>query len=171
MKPLTILVSILIILSILIPLVASLPSALNKPTTINPGNIILPSASNKPTTINPGNVNTQLFAPYIHVNLIKVAPAAPGNSKPVNVSVNVTSRVTQKDICGLNASNFKIDGSAFIIANVLPIQAWAINQPTTCDYWLSIVPTSPWVSGIHGLALGYIQGGQQIANVTLIFRV
>jgi hypothetical protein len=114
--------------------------------------------------------NPQLFAPYIHVNLIKIAPAAPGNSKPVNVSVNVTSRVTQKDICGLNASNFKIDGPAYI-SNVFPISAVAINQPMTCDYWLSIVPNSPWVTGTNALKLDYIQGGQQLTNATLIFRV
>lgn len=116
------------------------------------------------------SLNPHLFAPYINVNLIKVAPAAPGNSKPVNVSVNVTSRVTQRDICGLDASNFKIEGPAYI-ANIFPISAVAINQPMTCDYWLSIVPTSPWVTGIHAFKLDYIQGGQQLANATLIFRV
>jgi hypothetical protein len=109
--------------------------------------------------------NPQLFVPYIHVNLIKVAPAAPGNSKPVNVTVNVTSRVTKLDICGLNSSNFKIDGPAYI-ANIFPISAVAINQPMTCDYVLSLVPTSPQVTGTHALKLDYIQGGQQIANVT-----
>lgn len=116
------------------------------------------------------SVNPQLFAPYIHVNLIKVAPAAPGNSNPVSVSVNVTSRVTQRDICGLNASNFKIEGPAYI-SNIYPISAVAVNQPMTCDYWLSIVPTSPWISGTHAFKLDYIQAGQQLSNATLIFRI
>ena len=118
--------------------------------------------------IKPGS--PQIFVPYIHVNLIKVAPAAPGNSKPVNVSANVVSRVTQRDICGLNASNFMIEGPAHI-SNIFPISAVAVNQPMTCDYWLSIVPTSPWITGIHTFKLDYIQGGKQIANVTLTFRV
>lgn len=120
------------------------------------------------TVIKP--VSPQIIAPYIHVNLINVAPAAPGNSKPVNVSVNVVSRITQRDICGLNASNFMIEGPAHI-SNVYPISAVAVNQPMTCDYWLSIVPTSPWVTGIHAFKLDYIQGGKQIANTTLVFRV
>jgi hypothetical protein len=114
--------------------------------------------------------NPQLFAPYIHVNSIKVAPAAPGNSKAVTVNVNVTSRVTQTDICGLNATNFGMEGPAHI-ASVLPISGVAVNQPMTCDYVLSIVPNSPWVTGTNAFKLDYIQGGQQIANVTLMFRV
>ena len=116
------------------------------------------------------SINPQLFAPYINVNLIKVAPAAPGNSNPVSVSVNVTSRITHRDICGLNASNFKIEGQAHI-SSIYPISAVAVNQPMTCDYWLSIVPTSPWVTGTHAFKLDYIQGGQTLSNVTLIFRV
>ncbi len=130
----------------------------------------VPQAAKISSPIVKPSLNPQLFAPYIHVNLIKIAPAAPGNSKPVNVSVNVTSRVTQRDICGLNASNFKIDGPAQI-TNVFPISAVAINQPMTCDYWLSIVPTSPWVTGTHALKLDYIQGGQQLADTTLMFRI
>jgi hypothetical protein len=116
------------------------------------------------------SVNPQLLAPSIHVNLIKIAPAAPGNSKPISVSVNVTSLVTQEDICGLNASNFKIDGPA-TITDVYPISAVAVNQPMTCDYWLSIAPTSPWVTGTNALKLDYIQGGKPIANTTLVFRI
>lgn len=116
------------------------------------------------------SLNPQLFAPYIHVNLIKIAPAAPGNTKPVNVSVNVTSRITHQDICGLNASNFKIEGPAHI-SNVFPISAVAINQPMTCDYWLSVVPNSPWVTGVNAFILDYVQGGKQLSNATLIFRM
>jgi len=130
----------------------------------------VPQAAKFSNQIVKPSLNPQLFAPYIHVNLIKIAPAAPGNSKPISVDVNITSRVTQQDICGLNASNFKIDGPAFI-TNVFPISAVAVNQPMTCDYWLSIAPTSPWVTGTHALKLDYIQGGQQLANTTLVFRI
>jgi len=125
------------------------------------------------------SLNPQLFAPNININLIKIAPASPGNSKPVNVSVNVTSPATQQDICGLNAANFKIDTpgmppyapAAFVIKDVFAISSVAINQPVHCDYWLSIVPTSSWVTGIYTLKLDYIQGGQQLANRTFSFRV
>lgn len=130
----------------------------------------VPQAVKIPNSIVKPSFNPQLFAPYIHVNLIKIAPAAPGNTKPVNVSVNVTSRVTQQDICGLNASNFKIEGPAQI-SNVFPISAVAINQPMTCDYWLSVVPNSPWVTGVQALKLDYVQGGKQLSNVTLMFRI
>lgn len=116
------------------------------------------------------SVSPHLIAPYIHVNLIKVAPAAPGNTKPVNVSINVTSRATQRDICGLNMSNFKIEGPAYI-SNVFPISAVAVNQPMVCDYWLSIVPTSPWIAGMHAFKLDYVQGGQQLSNATVAFRI
>jgi hypothetical protein len=124
----------------------------------------LPNPVMKPT------VNPKLYAPIIHINLIKIAPAAAGNSEPISVSVNVTSRVTQEDICGLNASNFNIEGPASI-TNVYPISSVAINQPMSCDYWLSIVPNSPWVSGPKALKLDYMQGGQQISNTTFAFRI
>lgn len=138
---------------------------------------------NQPVVVKPG-LNPQLIAPHININLIKIAPASPGNSKPVSVSVNVTSPVTKQDICGLNSSNFKIDtlnvppyGPAVVIENVLPISSVAINQPMDCDYWLSIVPTSyqgkqyTWVTGTYTLKLSYIQKGQQLAETTFSFRV
>jgi len=115
-------------------------------------------------------LNPQLIAPGIHVNLVKIDQAAPGNSEPISVSVNVTSQITQKNICGLGASSFKIDGPAHI-ANIYPISAVAINQPMTCDYWLSIVPNSPWVTGTHLLKIDYLQGGQKLADATLVFRI
>jgi hypothetical protein len=115
-------------------------------------------------------LNPQLIAPYINVNLIKVAPAAPGNIEPISVNVNITSPVTQQDICGLNGSNFKIEGPA-LITNVYPISSVAVNQPMTCDYWLSIASTSPWMAGTNALELDYIQGEKQIANATLMFRI
>ncbi|MCX6676661.1 MAG: hypothetical protein NTU95_01785 [Methanothrix sp.] len=126
----------------------------------------------------------QLIAPSINVNLIKIAPASPGNSEPVNVGVKVISGVTHQDICGLDASNFDMDtlavppgGPAIVIKNVYPISSVAINQPVSCDYWLYIVPTSyqgnqyTWLTGTYTLKLYYVENGQQLANRTFSFRV
>jgi hypothetical protein len=128
--------------------------------------------------------NPQLVAPSINVNLIKIAPAAPGNSKPVSVSVKVISGVTHQDICGLNASSFNMDtltvppgGPAIVIKEVLPISSIAINQPMSCDYWLSLVPTSyqgnqyTWLTGTYTLKLYYVANGMRLANRTFSFRV
>lgn len=129
-------------------------------------------------------VNPQLLAPYINIGLIKVSPAYPGNFMPVNMSVSVISPATQQTICGLDATNFKLDtlrvppyGPAVVIKNVFAISAIAINQSPSCDYWISMVPASyngkqyTWVSGTYTLKLYYIKKGQQIANKTFSFRV
>jgi hypothetical protein len=144
-------------------------------------NAALPAAkSPSQISILKPSLNPQLLAPYINIYLIKIAPASSGNSKPVNISINITSPVTQQDICGLNAANFMIDTlgilpnapSAYAIKGFFPISSVAINQPIHCDYMLSIVPTSSsWVTGIYTLKLNYIQGGQQLANRTFSFRV
>jgi hypothetical protein len=128
--------------------------------------------------------NPQLIAPSININLIKIAPASPGNSEPVNVGIKVISGVTQLDICGLDASNFNMDtltvppgGPAIVIKNVYPISSVAINQPISCDYWLYLVPTSyqgnqyTWLTGTYTLKLYYVANGQQLANKTFSFRV
>jgi hypothetical protein len=128
--------------------------------------------------------NPQLIAPSININLIKIAPASPGNSEPVNVGVKVISGLTQQDICGLDASNFNLEtltvppgGPAIVIKNVFPISSVAINQPVSCDYWLHIVPTSyqgkqyTWLTGTYTLKLYYAANGQQLANRTFSFRV
>jgi hypothetical protein len=112
----------------------------------------------------------QQIEPYIRVNLVEMGQAAAGNSEPININVNIISQITRKHICGLDASNFIIGGPVQI-ASVRPISAIAINHPMTCDYWLSIVPTSPWVPGTHALKLYYIQGGQSLSNETLMFRI
>jgi len=142
-----------------------------------------------PPVIRPGQPivekpNPQLIAPSINVNLIKIAPAASGNSKPVSISVKVISGVTHQDICGLNASNFNMatltvpPGSpAIVIKEVLPVSSVAINQPMSCDYWLSLVPTSyqgnqyNWITGTYTLKLYYVLKGQQLADRTFSFRV
>ena len=144
---------------------------------VSMANAALPAAKSPSqiSTLRP-SLNPQLLAPHININLIKVAPASPGNNKPVTISVNVTSSATQQDICGLNATNFKIDTLGLppntpFIKDVFPISSVAINQPMHCDYWLSIVPTTSWMTGIYTLKLDYIQGGQQLANRTFSFRV
>jgi len=128
--------------------------------------------------------NPQLNAPTININLIKIAPASPGNSEPVNIGVKVISGVTHQDICGLDASNFNLDtltvppgGPAIVIKNVFPTSSVAINQPVSCDYWLYLVPTSyqgnqyTWLTGTYTLKLYYVANGQQLANRTFSFRV
>jgi hypothetical protein len=142
-----------------------------------------------PSVIRPGQPivdkpNPQIIAPSINVNLIKIAPAVPGNSKPVSVSVKVISGVTHQDICGLNASSFSMEtltvppgGPAIVIKEVLPVSSVAINQPMSCDYWLSLVPTSyqgnqyTWSTGTYTLKLHYVSKGQQLADKTFSFRV
>lgn len=129
-------------------------------------------------------VNPQLLAPYINIGLIKVSPAHAGNSMPVNMSISLILPATQQTVCGLGASNFKLDtlmvppyGPAIVIKNVFAISAIAINQSPSCVYWISMVPTSyngkqyTWVSGTYTLKLYYIKNGQQIANKTFSFRV
>jgi hypothetical protein len=139
---------------------------------VSMANAALPVAKS-PSQIS--TLNPQLLAPHLNINLIKIAPAAAGNNKPVNVSVNVTPSATQQDICGLNATNFKIDTlgmpNAPFIKNVYPISSYAINQPMHCDYWLSIVPALQWTTGIYMLKLDYVQGGQQIVSRTFSFRI
>ena len=128
--------------------------------------------------------NPQLNAPTINIDLIKIAPASPGNSEPVNVGVKIISGVTHQDICGLDASNFNLDtltvppgGSAIVIKNVFPTSSVAINQPVSCDYWLYLVPTSyqgnqyTWLTGTYTLKLYYVANGQQLADKTFSFRV
>jgi hypothetical protein len=128
--------------------------------------------------------NPKLDAPAINIILIKIAPALPGNSEPVNIGVKVVSGVTKQDICGLNASNFNLEtltvppgGPAIVIKNIYPTSSIAINQPVSCDYWLDIVPTSyqgnqyTWLTGTYTLKLYYVANGQPLANRIFSFRV
>jgi len=128
--------------------------------------------------------NPKLDVPTIDIILIKIAPASPGNSEPVNVGVKVVSGATHQDICGLDASNFNLEtltvppgGPAIVIKNIYPTSSIAINQPMSCDYWLDIVPTSyqgnqyTWLTGTYTLKLYYIVNGKQLADRTFSFRV
>ncbi|MCX6674247.1 MAG: hypothetical protein NTY37_10770, partial [Methanothrix sp.] len=85
----------------------------------------------------------------INIKSVKIIPAAPGNSKPVNLSVRVVNLVNQTNICGLNASNFRIEtlgvppyGAAVAIKNVSPITTIAKNKSDRCNYLISIVPAT-----------------------------
>jgi len=126
----------------------------------------------------------KLDATTIDIILIKIAPASPGNSEPVNVGVKVVSSLTGQDICGLDASNFNLEtltvppgGPAIVIKNIYPTSSVAINQPVSCDYWLDMVPTSYqgnqyiWLTGTYTLKLNYVADGQQLASKTFSFRV
>jgi len=128
--------------------------------------------------------NPKPDVPAIDIILIKIAPASPGNSEPVNVGVKVVSGATHQDICGLDASNFNLEtltvppgGPAIVIKNIYPTSSIAINQPMSCDYWLDIVPTSyqgkqyTWLTGTYTLKLYYVVNGQQLADRTFSFRV
>ena len=126
----------------------------------------------------------KLDAPTIDIILIKIAPASPGNSEPVNVGVKVVSSLTGQDICGLEATNFNLEtltvppgGPAIVLKNIYPTSSVAINQPVSCDYWLDMVPTSyqgnqyTWLTGTYTLKLNYVVDGQQLASKTFSFRV
>jgi hypothetical protein len=128
--------------------------------------------------------NPKLDSPAINIILIKIAPALPGNSEPVNVGIKVVSGVTKQDICGLDATNFNLEtltvppgGPAIVIKNIYPTSSIAINQPVSCDYWLDMVPTSyqgkqySWLTGTYTLKLYYVENGKQLANRTFSFRV
>jgi hypothetical protein len=128
--------------------------------------------------------NPKLGAPAINIILIKIAPALPGNSEPVNIGVKVVSGATKQDICGLDASNFNLEtltvppgGPAIVIKNIYPTSSIAINQPMSCDYWLDMVPTSyqgnqyTWLTGTYTLKLYYVANGQPLANRIFSFRV
>jgi hypothetical protein len=128
--------------------------------------------------------NPKPDVPAIDIISIKIAPASPGNSEPVNVGVKVVSGATHQDICGLDASNFNLEtltvppgGPAIVIKNIYPTSSIAINQPMSCDYWLDIVPTSyqgkqyTWLTGTYTLKLYYVVNGQQLADRTFSFRV
>jgi|WetSurMetagenome_2_1015567.scaffolds.fasta_scaffold22305_2 hypothetical protein len=125
-----------------------------------------------------------LNAPAIEIILIKVAPALPGNSEPVNVGIRIVSGATNQDICGLDASNFNLEtltvppgGPAIVIKNIYPTSAVAVNQPVSCNYWLDMVPTSyqgsqyTWLTGTYTLKLNYAANGKQLASKVFNFRV
>ncbi|MDD2836145.1 MAG: hypothetical protein PHY05_08335 [Methanothrix sp.] len=152
--------------------------------------IVAMSVANAAQQVNrPGNSiatmqKPKLDAPTIDIILIKIAPASPGNSEPVNVGVKVVSGGMKQDICGLDASNFNLEtltvppgGPAIVIKNIYPTSSVAINQPVSCDYWLDMVPTSyqgnqyTWLTGTYTLKLNYVADGQQLASKTFSFRV
>jgi hypothetical protein len=122
--------------------------------------------------------------PAIEVDLIKIAPASPGNSEPAKVGIRVVSGAMKQDICGLDASNFNLEtitvppgGPAIVIKSIYPTSAVAANLPPSCNYWLEVAPTSyqgnqyTWLTGTYTLKLNYVTNGQQAASKMLSFRV
>jgi len=138
-------------------------------------------------------------APSINVIALDMGLAALGNSRPVNLTVNVTQIIgvaqTAETICGLNRFNFEIDtlelppdGKAARIMSVSPTYASYMNPPAPCSYWISIIPIadylnqgspvnpSPakqntWVNGVYTLQLRYMNAGNEIASKTFSFTI
>jgi hypothetical protein len=137
--------------------------------------------------------------PSIDVEEINIEQAASGNSKPVNITANVTqfssSSKTIESICGLGMSNFEIDsiempsgGKAARIMSVSPRHANFMYATAPCSYLISIIPItdylnqgspykpSPakqntWVNGVYTLRLRYMNGGSEIASTTFSFTI
>ncbi|NTV27894.1 MAG: hypothetical protein HGA93_04345 [Methanothrix sp.] len=148
-------------------------------------------------------VETESFsmssAPSINVIAIDTGLAAHGNSRPVNITVNVTqimdSPKSAEAICGLDRFNFETDmfevpsdGKDARIMSVSPTYAGYMNPPAPCSYWISIIPIadylnqgspanpSPakqntWVNGCYTLQLKYLNGGNEIASKTFSFTI
>jgi hypothetical protein len=148
-------------------------------------------------------VETESFsmssAPSINVNAIDTGLAALGNSRPVNITVNVTqimdSPKSAEAICGLDRFNFEIDmlevppdGKDARIMSVSPTYASYMNPPAPCSYRISIIPIteylnqgspanpSPaklntWVNGVYILQLKYLNAGNEIASKTFSFTI
>jgi len=83
----------------------------------------------------------------IKIGSIDYGSAAPGNSEPVTIMVDVLSTAYPQGICGLDKSNFKIEVpthgfgyTAIAIKNVLGISATAVGSPITCSYGVQIAP-------------------------------
>lgn len=121
-------------------------------------------------------VHTDVVVPTININGIDIGQAAPGNSWPVNITLNVTQM--GNDICNLSVSDFKVDtlnvppgGSAIDIKSVtLAPHRNFMYGPSKCNYWVLLVPgtnsdkQNKWVQGNYTLQLEYVKGGKQLAK-------
>lgn len=124
----------------------------------------------------PVTARTDITVPAINLNGINFGQAAPGNSWPVNLTVNVTQM--GNGICNLNASNFKLDtitvppnGSAVVIKSVtLAPHPNFMYGSSPCSYWVLVVPDNnhgrqnTWANGNYTLRLDYLNGGKQLAK-------
>ena len=102
----------------------------------------------------------------------------------MTVGVKVKSTANQKDICGLNETNFKLEtitvppgGAAVIIEDVFATSSTAVNQPIDCNFWLNLAPTwfqgqqYTWLTGTYTVKLWYVKDGKQISSKIFSFRV
>jgi len=134
-----------------------------------------------------GPITSGPFTPVrtmIEIGAIDYGSAAPGNSEPVTVSVNVISTAYPHGICGLDKSNFKIEvpthGFAYTgiaIQNVLGVSATAVGAPVSCGYGIQIVPgvfqgkQYKWTNSPGAFNLYYFVGENQIAVATFDLKM
>jgi hypothetical protein len=120
----------------------------------------------------------------IKIGSIDYGSAAPGNSEPVTVAVNVISTSYPNGICGLDKSNFKIEVpthgfgyTAIAIKNVLGISSVAVGSPVSCSYGVQIAPgiyqgkQYKWANSPGAFNLYYFKDGNQIAVATFNLKM
>lgn len=120
----------------------------------------------------------------IKIGSIDYGSAAPGNSEPVTIAVNVLSTLYPQGICGLDKSNFKIEVpthgfvyTAIVIKNVLGISSVAVGTPISCSYGVQIAPgiyqgkQYKWANSPGAFNLYYFKGGNQIAIATFNLKM
>ena len=120
----------------------------------------------------------------IKIGSIDYGSAAPGNSEPVTVTVNVLSTSYPQGICGLDKSNFKIEVpthgfgyTAIAIKNVLGVSSAAVGSPTSCSYGVEIAPgiyqgkQYKWANSPGAFNLYYFKGENQIAVATFNLKM
>jgi hypothetical protein len=120
----------------------------------------------------------------IKTGSIDYGSAAPGNSEPVTIAVNVLSTAYPNGICGLDKSNFKIEVpthgfgyTAIAIKNVLAMSSVAVGSPTSCSYGVQIAPgvyqgkQYKWANSPGAFNLYYFKDGNQIAVATFNLKM
>jgi len=128
----------------------------------------------------------------ININAVDVGQASSGNSRPVNITVNVTqgsdASFPRQSVCGLDRFDFQLDtielppnGYAARIMSVTPVQNNFMYAPAPCSYLISLIPVSDylnqespakpspakphsWTSGIYIFQLTWVKEGNEIAR-------
>lgn len=125
------------------------------------------------------NKAANILGPSINVKEpLITATAAPGNSNPFNISVNVTQFASAiqsaESICGLKVSDFKIDTiKTPPMGAQVAIKSVTMVRNPDCNYLISLVPISnpgkqnTWWNGIYTLQLNYLKDGKQLASCKL----
>jgi len=129
--------------------------------------------------IRASNTAANILGPSINVQEpLITATAAPGNSEPFNISVNVTQFASaiqsSESICGLKVSDFKIDTiKTPLMGAQVAIKSVTMVRNPDCNYLISIIPLSnpgkqsTWRNGIYTLQLNYLKDGKQLASCEL----